>query len=86
MFNDIHSWVSHSFREITSSGVPTFAQATRSFPIATNAHCNKLFTGLVLISKFDSSTCLTSAVYDLSIILDVISQTNVDCIVCWQRT
>ncbi|XP_024031743.1 origin of replication complex subunit 3 [Morus notabilis] len=53
VFNEIHSWVCQSFLAITSSGVPTFAQATRSFPIQTHTTSKQLFTGLVLIKNME---------------------------------
>ncbi|KAJ4844921.1 hypothetical protein Tsubulata_035299 [Turnera subulata] len=46
VFNEIHQWVRDSFNAIVSLGVPSFAEATRSFPILTDATSKRLFTGL----------------------------------------
>ncbi|PON98354.1 Origin recognition complex, subunit [Trema orientale] len=53
VFNEIHSWVRQSFLAVTSSGVPTFAEATKSFPILNHATSKQLFTGLVLIKNME---------------------------------
>uniref|UniRef100_A0A803PXN8 Origin of replication complex subunit 3 n=1 Tax=Cannabis sativa TaxID=3483 RepID=A0A803PXN8_CANSA len=53
VFNEIHTWVRQSFLEITSSGLPSFAEATRSLPILNHATSKQLFTGLVLIKNME---------------------------------
>ncbi|KAF3432635.1 hypothetical protein FNV43_RR23737 [Rhamnella rubrinervis] len=52
-FNDIYSWVLQSFHVITSSAMPAFAHATRSFPLLTHATSKQLFTGLVLTKSME---------------------------------
>ncbi|KAJ4847103.1 hypothetical protein Tsubulata_043760 [Turnera subulata] len=53
VFNEIHQWVRDSFNAIVSLGVPSFAEATRSFPILTDATSKRLFTGLVLTKNVE---------------------------------
>jgi origin recognition complex subunit 3 len=55
VFNEIHHWVRESFNMITSFAIPTFPEATGSFPMVTDAASKQLFTGLVLTSKFSSN-------------------------------
>lgn len=62
-FNDIYHWVRQSFHAITSSGLPGFRQATRSFPLLTHATSKQLFTGLVLTSKFSSISTLSELMF-----------------------
>lgn len=52
VFNEINRWVCESFNAIKSFRTPDFTEATRSFPIVADATCKKVFTGLVLTSKF----------------------------------
>ncbi|XP_062082641.1 origin of replication complex subunit 3 isoform X2 [Humulus lupulus] len=53
VFNEIHTWVRQSFLAITSSGLPSFAEATRPLPILNHATSKQLFTGLVLIKNME---------------------------------
>ncbi|KAK6936502.1 hypothetical protein RJ641_033532 [Dillenia turbinata] len=45
VFDEIHTWVRATFDTIKSRGIPSFAQATRSCPISTDAASRQLFTG-----------------------------------------
>ncbi len=62
VLDEIHRWVCESFNTIKSFGIPGFAEATRSFPILTDASSKLLFTGLVLTSKFSSISILQDKV------------------------
>ncbi|KAJ6693685.1 hypothetical protein OIU85_004460 [Salix viminalis] len=53
VFNDIHHWVRESFNMITSFAIPTFPEATGSFPMVTDATSKQLFTGLVLTKNME---------------------------------
>ncbi|KAG5232974.1 origin recognition complex [Salix suchowensis] len=53
VFNDIHHWVRKSFNMITSFAIPTFPEATGSFPMVTDATSKQLFTGLVLTKNME---------------------------------
>lgn len=52
VFCDIQNWIFQSFEANKSNGVPSFIEATQSFPIVTDTTSKQLFTGLVLTSKF----------------------------------
>ncbi|CAK7333699.1 unnamed protein product [Dovyalis caffra] len=52
-FNEIHCWVRESFNTITSFTKPTFPEATRSFPMVTDATSKQLFAGLVLTKNME---------------------------------
>nr|POE55021.1 origin of replication complex subunit 3 [Quercus suber] len=58
VFDEIHCWVCESFNTIKSFGTPGIAEATRAFPIVTDASSKLLFAGLVLTSKFLSISML----------------------------
>ncbi|KAK8690103.1 hypothetical protein V6N13_088805 [Hibiscus sabdariffa] len=53
VFNEIQTWVHQSFDTIRSLGTPEFPEATQSFPIITDAHSKRLFTGLVLTKNME---------------------------------
>lgn len=53
VLDEIHRWVCESFNTIKSFGIPGFAEATRSFPILTDASSKLLFTGLVLTKNME---------------------------------
>lgn len=53
VFNEIHHWVRESFNMITSFAIPTFPEATGSFPMVTDAASKQLFTGLVLTKNME---------------------------------
>ncbi|KAG6714539.1 hypothetical protein I3842_05G207000 [Carya illinoinensis] len=53
VFNEIHHWVLESFNATESLGTPGFTEATRSFPIVTDATSKLLFTGMVLTGNME---------------------------------
>ncbi|KAJ7964080.1 origin of replication complex subunit 3 [Quillaja saponaria] len=53
IFNELHRWVRESFNAIRSYGEPSFLEATRSFPLVTNATPRKLFTGFVITKNME---------------------------------
>ncbi|XP_023873191.2 origin of replication complex subunit 3 isoform X2 [Quercus suber] len=53
VFDEIHCWVCESFNTIKSFGTPGIAEATRAFPIVTDASSKLLFAGLVLTKNME---------------------------------
>nr|POE84913.1 origin of replication complex subunit 3 [Quercus suber] len=53
VFDEIHRWVCESFNTIKSFGTPDIAEATRAFPIVTDASSKLLFAGLVLTKNME---------------------------------
>ncbi|XP_030936949.1 origin of replication complex subunit 3 isoform X2 [Quercus lobata] len=53
VFDEIYCWVCESFNTIKSFGTPGIAEATRAFPIVTDASSKLLFTGLVLTKNME---------------------------------
>ncbi|XP_050253316.1 origin of replication complex subunit 3 isoform X1 [Quercus robur] len=53
VFDEIHRWVCESFYTIKSFGTPGIAEATRAFPIVTDASSKLLFAGLVLTKNME---------------------------------
>ncbi|KAM3682664.1 hypothetical protein ACJW31_12G089400 [Castanea mollissima] len=53
VFDEIHRWVCESFNTIKSFGTPGIAEATRAFPIVTDASSKLLFAGLVLTKNME---------------------------------
>jgi len=51
IFNDVNTWVHESFKAIRSSGAPGFVEATRSYPVVTDALSKQLSAGLVYTSN-----------------------------------
>ncbi|KAL8141546.1 hypothetical protein V2J09_014578 [Rumex salicifolius] len=53
VFDELHHWVSESFKTIRSSGRPGYVQATRPYPIVTDASLKQLYTALVCTKNME---------------------------------
>uniref|UniRef100_A0A7C9A6G5 Uncharacterized protein n=1 Tax=Opuntia streptacantha TaxID=393608 RepID=A0A7C9A6G5_OPUST len=53
IFNDVNTWVHESFKAIRSSGAPGFVEATRSYPVVTDALSKQLSAGLVYTKNME---------------------------------